>query len=225
MKLMQFLDGISGDLDWAILRVFVNGRDMVTGRQMSYVLGVNHATCIRHLSQMYESGILQRQTVGKAYLYALAKNTVVQGLLVPLIQKEIGLFDVVLDEVLAEFGDFCHGIVVFGDYSGKNVRNGSVFEVLFISKARSEFKRLLDGYAVKFKERYGIELKSVILLPSELFSGKKETIWEDIKSKGRWIKGSPALISQKANRIKSQLGHFSQEMQTNLLDQLTEVIV
>ncbi|MDA1354229.1 MAG: winged helix-turn-helix domain-containing protein [bacterium] len=225
MKLIKFLDGISGELDWSILRVFVNGRDTVTGRQMSYVLGVNHATCIRHMTRLYESGILNRQTVGKAYLYSLSSSEIVSTLFVPLIQKEFRLLEDLLDDILADFGDFCHGIVVFGDYSWKNVSDNSILELLFLSKSNSDFVRPLSKWADVTQDRFGIAIKTAILMPSELFSGKKQLVWDEIKEKGRWIKGNPSLISQKANRIKSQLGHFSHEMQTSLLDQLTEEIV
>ena len=224
MRLTQYLDGINGPIDWGILRVLVGARDAITGRQMSYLLGVNHGTCTRHLEQLVKHGFLSRQIVGRAYLYRLSDLEIVQQSLVPFINAEIGLKDHLFNEIAQQLGCFCHGIVVFGDYALDMVDSSSVLELLFIAKANAHFARSLSELEQMIAKRYDIPLKTAVFTLSELTFGKKRFIWDEISQKGLCLMGDLFQINQKLNRIASHMGHFSKEMQKGYLNKLIEMV-
>ncbi|MBT5855887.1 hypothetical protein HOH87_04555 [bacterium] len=195
MKIRHYLDGIEDQKVWDILRVFVDGSPFITGRQMSYLLSMNHKTCTRYLEKLVGTAILERRVVGRAYLYSLRDNYYTRKVIIPLITQEKALYEAIMEDLVSVFSPFCHSIVVYGDYAHGLEKDVSALQVCFIRDSYDkQFNDLVRQLNHQLLSDYELSLQEIVMDFQNLGEPAHLALLQEIKDDGEWVYGDKQEI-------------------------------
>ncbi|MGE0028050.1 MAG: nucleotidyltransferase domain-containing protein [Thermoleophilia bacterium] len=84
---------ISGRHDLDIVRVLVASRGSMSGRRVARMAGVSHGTAQRVLTRLADAGLLDVETVGRAYAYRFNRDHLAAGAIESLVALRPRLID------------------------------------------------------------------------------------------------------------------------------------
>jgi len=180
-----------------ILRTVIQSDEPQSGRQIAATAGLSPRSCQLSLDHLVELKVLNRRESGKAYYYSVnLENQIVTDLIVPIIQQEERLTDMVVDEIRNRLSQRANGML--GVYyleswprSWADKSQGAL--LLFIS---SGSKRVSSRFENKINELRGF-LLDTFGLPSEY----KVVSREEFKELARNKPSDLNLISRHARSV------------------------
>ena len=197
MKIRHCLDSIIDKKMLKILRLFVFFPKSYTGRRVSAITKLNNRTCRLYLEDLYAKDILNRDIVGRSYLYSLQHNYYTDELIVPIIEKEKALYINIKTEIVNQFESYCHALVIYGSYASYRETDYSDLDLLLVVKKKEniQFDKLLDEYMSGMSDKYSIEVSPHIVTLNEFESKKNIEVFQAIMNDGDWLYGEAIKYS------------------------------
>lgn len=163
---------------------------VITGRGLARELGMNHATCIRALDSLVDTGAISRMTVGKSSVYEIPQDSVLyDGLLKPLFDKEANLLNELVEILSEGIRQHIISIYVFGSVARAEDTAVSDIDIAIILKAGVDKKKLVETLGENERRIYRLYRigTNVLLYSSDEFMKMKESghaLARDILSEG-----------------------------------------
>lgn len=111
---------------------------VITGRGLARELGMSHATCIRSLNRLVNTGILDRRRVGKGSTYEIAAQSVLyREILKPALTVESALLPGLVDSLLQGVKRRVHSVYLFGSVARGEDTLSSDVDILVLTKDRA----------------------------------------------------------------------------------------
>ncbi|MBI5209896.1 MAG: nucleotidyltransferase domain-containing protein [Elusimicrobia bacterium] len=198
MHAERFLDGVLGQRSKvAVLRLLAREPEL-TGREIARRAGLSPRAAQQALQSLHASGVLNRKTVGAAFLFSLnAGRYVVRSMLRPLFERERGL----MAEMLARLGralprEGVISVVLFGSAARGEGRRGSDVDVMICVKDSMDVDRLAEAVRDRsraFSGEFGMPVSPYVIRRRDLVSrfDKKDKLIRNIVREGCVLRGKP----------------------------------
>lgn len=138
MRIRQPLDDLFGNPNNVkVLRhLTLYPSPVISGRGIARELEMSHATCIRSLNDLVDSGILTRKKVGNSATYELAASSVVvTDILEPAFRVEARLLSGLVDTMLKGIRKKVQSAYLFGSVArGEDTRSSDVDILLILNQ-------------------------------------------------------------------------------------------
>lgn len=196
MKYFKALDDLLGQKSkLKILRHLSNTRLEMSGRQIASDIGMSPWVCHQALKDLSAQGVVLMRNVGKTHLFRInERNYLAAEVLIPLFEREKGLLDAAISEIMHGLEDRITSIVLYGSISRREERPSSDFDLLVVVPTSDDKKSAEDFFATKndyFISRFGNVLSPLILSVKEFHERYRggDPLIHEIVSSGRAIYG------------------------------------
>lgn len=106
---------------------------VITGRGLAKELGMSHATCIRSLNALVDTGIITRRTIGKSNVYELPVDSAVYAsMLLPAFEAEKNLLNGLLEMLMKDIKGKVRAAYLFGSVARGEDTAESDIDILLI---------------------------------------------------------------------------------------------
>jgi len=198
MRLINVLDEVLGQKGKVkVLRALISSSGGLTARGIARKVGLTHWACIKNLRELELSGLVRSEKVGKANLYTLNRDNLVnKELLLPLFKKEKELLKTVLNWIMKQIESKPVSVILFGSVATGKEDVDSDIDLCFVVKDRKEAKKLereLTGISSDLYQQLGKKFSPYILELS-VFKKKYEKgvrVIREIVREGILIYGKP----------------------------------
>jgi len=178
-----------------ILRVLFVAPQPLSGRQVGELARLSHRGAIQALGPLVESGAVQQRKVGKAYQYSLVRNNaVVKKIILPCIQAEASLIDILKRDLKAHFGRNTVSLTLYGSLARGGEQWGSDIDVLAIARhgsMRTQLEEKAESLTSLYRQRYHALLSLHCYALSDLKDKKTLPLLRSILKEGITISGKP----------------------------------
>lgn len=180
----------------SVLRALWKAPTPITGRQVQQLAGVHNLTATRCLDHLEQLGLLQRRTVGRAYLYSLKRShRSVRHLVDPIFKAE----ETLPTRFAAELGNVlrghCLSAVVYGSVARGEANAKSDVDLLVVVKNDKVAKRFATMVLTKadmlVREGWSLMLEASIKTRSQLSELWGSPLARKILREGCVVAGSP----------------------------------
>lgn len=197
MRIKQPLDDlfISPSSIRVLRHMILYPSSVITGRGIARELGMSHATCIRSLNSLVNTGILISKRVGNSATYEIARDSVLyKDILEPAFRAEARLLQRLIDTLLAGIKGKVLAAYLFGSVARGEDSLSSDVDILVILK-RSGDKSAVEKVLARNKEdayrlfRLGV---SAIVYDKDKFDrmkNKKSPLVQEIMRDGVLLAG------------------------------------
>lgn len=196
MKYANSLDDLLGQKSKVkILRCLSNSCVEMSGRQIASDVKMSPWACHQALQELTEQGVLLMRNVGRTYLFRLnERNYLVRELLLPLFQKEKGLLETAIQEIIEGISDAIVSIVLYGSVSRGEERPFSDFDLLILvptSAGKEPVQDIFDRKNDDFISRFGNVLSPLVLSVAEFRERyrEKDALIREVVDAGRVVYG------------------------------------
>jgi len=168
---------------------------VITGRGLARELGMNHATCIRALDSLADTGAISRKTVGKSSVFEIPQDSILyKDLLKPLFDKEANLLNELVEILSEGIRQHIISIYVFGSVARAEDTAVSDIDIAIILKAGVDKKKLEETSGENERRIYRLYRigTNVLLYSSDEFRRMKESrhgLAREILSEGVLVYG------------------------------------
>ena len=195
MKIKNYLDILSHPVALSVLRIYAKNQSAYTGRHLATLVGVNHVTCTEQLEKLVSAGVLEKNIVGRSYLYKPRRQYLIQQVILPLIANEQKLYRDFKKELQLLFSSHCMGLVIYGSYAENKETSQSDIDICFIiGQSDASFEKKLESYTETLEERYGLVFEPLILTQNDFIKAQETGLIRSLIEKGDWLVGQPKSI-------------------------------
>lgn len=179
----------------AVLRVLSGVTVPLNASQIAARTGLSHPAVASALAKFVDSGAVEASSAGRATIYRLQReNVYVSSILLPLLQAEAHVPDVLADSLSSAFDPYALSVILFGSYARGDQDEHSDVDVLLVARDREAKKRLDDAladYGPEFRARFGATLSGVTyeLRDAVDLVGSRSGLGESIRWEGLTISG------------------------------------
>lgn len=179
----------------SVLRFLVLSGGGHNGREIARRIGISPMTCHDVLAELLGHGILDRQRVGRAYLYTLRdEHVLVRNVLRPAFQYEAKLLEHYTEELREAMRTPVLSLILFGSTVRQEESAGSDVDLLAIVPAEEDVEALEDEASERAYElalRYG-NSPQLAVLSSQRFrraAADREAFAQEVLRTGRVVHG------------------------------------
>jgi predicted nucleotidyltransferase len=194
---MVSLDILASKPKLRLLRYLSIHEGTVTGRALAQAAGVEAKRAAEALTDLVNTGVVQRRRVGKAFLYSInRKNYVVDEILLPAFVTERDWLKRLGEEIRRSI-PVIESVILYGSWTKGKAQSASDVDLLLITsqthKNRTPLSQeLVDETRARMSERYGRSV-SLLILSREEFRRrlrKRDSLVREIIAQGRVLAGS-----------------------------------
>lgn len=198
MRIKRPLDDLFGNPNNVkILRhLILYPSPVITGRGIARELGMSHATCIRSLNSLVNTGFLIRKRVGNSATYEVAKDSAMYtDILEPAFRAEAGLLQRLVDALMAGIKGKVLSVYLFGSVARGEDTLSSDVDILVLIRRQAD-KHAVETVIEKNKEKayrlYRLGVGTVVYDKEEFerMRAKESPLTEEIIRDGILLTGA-----------------------------------
>lgn len=168
---------------------------VITGRGIARELGMSHATCIRSLNALVNTGILVRRRIGNSATHEIAKDSMVYtDILEPIFRAEVGLLNNLVDTMLGGVKGKILAAYLFGSVARGEDTLSSDVDILVLIRRAGE-KTTVEKVLARNKEEayrlYRLGVSTIVYAKDEYdrMKVKKNPLIEEVAREGVLLAG------------------------------------
>jgi len=168
---------------------------VITGRGIARELGMSHATCIRSLNALVNTGILVRRRIGNSATYEIARDSMVYtDILEPAFRAEVGLLNNLVDTMLGGIKGKILAAYLFGSVARGEDTLSSDVDILVLIRRTGE-KTTVEKALARNKEEayrlYRLGVSTIVYAKDEYdrMKVKKNPLIEEVAREGVLLAG------------------------------------
>jgi predicted nucleotidyltransferase len=159
MRIRNPLDDIFGNRNNVrILRhMTLYPSPVITGRGLAKELSMSHATCIRSLNTLVDTGVITRKTIGRSSVYEIPRDSAVfLRLLQPVFAAEKGLLNDLEDILLKDIKGKVQAAYLFGSVARDEDTVESDIDVMLVLSQGIGKRQVEKAIEANRKAAYGL---------------------------------------------------------------------
>ncbi len=194
---MDDLDVLASRPKLRLLRYLATHEGVITGRALARAAGVEAKRAAEALADLVNAGLVQRRRAGRAFLYAINRNSyVVDQILLPAFLNERDWPERLGEEVLRSVAG-AHSVILYGSWAKKKAKPESDVDLLVVASPNHKdrapgFQERIDETRGKMSERFGRLVSLLVLSRHEVRRRlrRRDALIREIIAQGRVLAGS-----------------------------------